>query len=225
MTKNDERGKPIVFWGSTGQAKVLTECVVYGGYHVVALFDNSREASSALAGVPLYYGMAGFEKWRLAWQIPGPIYYLVAIAGGRGKDRVEIHQKLQAQGLEPITTIHPTAFVAANAEIKAGGQILPHATICVEARLGPCCIVNTSASIDHECIVAEGVHVAPGAHLAGCVHVGRYAFIGTGATILPRVRIGEGAVVGAGAVVVDDVPPGAIVVGCPAKPLKKTPRS
>ncbi|NUR56102.1 MAG: N-acetyltransferase, partial [Acidobacteria bacterium] len=46
------------------------------------------------------------------------------------------------------------------------------------------------------------------------------AAIGTNATILGGVRIGEGALIGAGAVVVNDVPPGAIVAGVPARVLR-----
>ena len=41
--------------------------------------------------------------------------------------------------------------------------------------------------------------------------------IGTGAKVIGPVRIGEGATIGANAVVVDDVPPGATVVGAPAR--------
>ncbi len=44
--------------------------------------------------------------------------------------------------------------------------------------------------------------------------------IGTSATILCGVRIGKGAIIGAGSVVTKDVPPGAVVVGNPAKPVK-----
>jgi UDP-2-acetamido-3-amino-2,3-dideoxy-glucuronate N-acetyltransferase len=47
--------------------------------------------------------------------------------------------------------------------------------------------------------------------------VGRRASIGSGAVIMCGVRIGEGALVGAGAVVTRDVPPGAVVVGNPAR--------
>jgi len=47
--------------------------------------------------------------------------------------------------------------------------------------------------------------------------VKRGASIGSGATILCNVTIGERAIVGAGAVVTRDVPPGAIVVGNPAR--------
>jgi acetyltransferase-like isoleucine patch superfamily enzyme len=47
----------------------------------------------------------------------------------------------------------------------------------------------------------------------------RRASIGSGAVILGGVRIGEGATIGAGAVVTRDVPPGATVVGSPARAL------
>ncbi|HIJ91197.1 MAG: serine O-acetyltransferase [Desulfobulbaceae bacterium] len=46
--------------------------------------------------------------------------------------------------------------------------------------------------------------------------------IGAGAKIIGNVRIGENARIGANAVVVDDVPPGATVVGIPARIIKTT---
>lgn len=45
------------------------------------------------------------------------------------------------------------------------------------------------------------------------ISVGRNAWIGAGATILPGVSIGHDAVVAAGAVVADDVPPCSLVAG------------
>jgi acetyltransferase-like isoleucine patch superfamily enzyme len=46
------------------------------------------------------------------------------------------------------------------------------------------------------------------------------AIIGANATLLPGVVIGERGLVGAGSVVVDDVPPGAVVVGNPARIIR-----
>ena len=54
--------------------------------------------------------------------------------------------------------------------------------------------------------------------------VKRGASICSGATILCGVIIGEGATVGAGSVVTKDVPPGAVVAGNPAKPLRRQKR-
>lgn len=48
-------------------------------------------------------------------------------------------------------------------------------------------------------------------------YIEKGAIIGANATLLPGVRIGARALVGAGAVVTKDVPPGAVVVGNPAR--------
>ena len=69
------------------------------------------------------------------------------------------------------------------------------------------------ASIDHECKLADGVHVAPGATLCGCVIVDENVMTGAGSLVLPRVKIGRDSIVGVGAVVTCDVPSGVIVAG------------
>jgi acetyltransferase-like isoleucine patch superfamily enzyme len=53
------------------------------------------------------------------------------------------------------------------------------------------------------------------------VRIGKQAFIGPGAIILPDVEIGEGAVVTAGSVVTSSVPPMTVVQGNPAVPIAK----
>jgi acetyltransferase-like isoleucine patch superfamily enzyme len=49
------------------------------------------------------------------------------------------------------------------------------------------------------------------------VIVGNDVWIGRNAIVLPGITIGDGAVVGAGAVVTRDLPPYAVVAGCPAR--------
>jgi maltose O-acetyltransferase len=53
------------------------------------------------------------------------------------------------------------------------------------------------------------------------IHIGRNAWIGGGALIMPGVTVGDDAIIGAGAVVTRDVPAGATVVGNPARVLSK----
>ena len=51
--------------------------------------------------------------------------------------------------------------------------------------------------------------------------IGNDVWIGQNAVILPGVHIGDGAIIGANSVVGSDVDPYTIVVGNPAKPLRK----
>ena len=61
--------------------------------------------------------------------------------------------------------------------------------------------------------------LAPAVTLAGSVHVGRGADLGTRATCIPGVSVGAWSVIGAGAVVTRDIPDGVTAVGVPARAL------
>lgn len=187
------------------------------GLRLVALFDDTVGLASPFTDVPLYLGREGFDTWLGNVRDPTAVAFLVAIGGEHGLARVRIQGFLDSAGLRPVTAIHPTAFVAATAKLAPGCQVLAHAVVAVDCQLGVACIVNTAASVDHEGRLGDGVHLAPGARLAGCVIVDDFAMIGTGAAVLPRVRVGKGAVVGAGAVVLHDVEPWSVVAGNPAR--------
>ena len=60
-----------------------------------------------------------------------------------------------------------------------------------------------------------------GVYTKGPIIISTKAWLGTRVTVLDGVTIGVSAVVGSGSVVVRDVPPAAIVVGVPARVIKK----
>lgn len=198
---------------------MIEEALHNSDYVPVAIFDNSPSVKSPFENVPIFHGMEGFNEWRKTNQ--KEIYFVVAIGGGRGSDRRRVHQVLTSEKLLPFNVLHPTAYVSYNAVLGSGAQVLAHATVGARTELGECVIVNTAAHIDHECSIADGVHIGPGASLAGCVNIGENTFIGTNATVLPRVKIGKNVVVGAGAVITKDIPDNSTVVGNPAKELIK----
>lgn len=205
-----------VLWGSAGHAKVLANIVALHGGRVVATFDVNPNAV-ALPGVPLYIGEQGFARWADSAEPVDQIRGFVAIGGSRGHDRISIQAMFARRGLSVEAIAHPDASIDESARLGAGTQLLAQAVVAAGAVLGVACIVNHKASVDHECILGDGVHIAPGATLCGLVKVGDRAFVGAGAVVLPRLSIGADAVVGAGAVVTRDVPAGAVVAGNPAR--------
>jgi acetyltransferase-like isoleucine patch superfamily enzyme len=101
--------------------------------------------------------------------------------------------------IENGARVHSMAFVPEFSTLKTGCWVGPGAKLTNTPH--PLC-PDVS-----ECIV--GPTLMPGAKIGG------------NATILPGVTVGEQALVGAGAVVVKDVPPGAVVVGNPARVIKQ----
>lgn len=210
--------KRVIFWGGTGQAKVMRPVVEHQGVELVAVFDDTDGLAAPFPDVPLLHG-SRFDEWR-AGMASGEIGFCVTIGNPHGRARLNIAARLEAAGLVPHSAVHPTAWIAKSATIGPGAQIHAGAIIEVHSVLGNQCIVNTNASVDHECVLADAVEIGPGATLAGLVTVETAAWIATGASVLPRMRIGADAIVGAGAVVTRDVPPRTIVAGVPARKIK-----
>ena len=130
--------------------------------------------------------------------------------------------------------IHPTAFVAASADIIGRVTIDDDASIWYNATLrgdineiviGPRSNVQDNAVIhlsdDYGTYLGELVTVGHGA-IVHAATVKDEVLIGMGSCILDGAVIGERSIIGANALVTGgmEIPPGSLVVGSPAKVVK-----
>ncbi|MGO9133446.1 MAG: acetyltransferase [Methylovirgula sp.] len=117
--------------------------------------------------------------------------------------------------------IHPNATIAGDVDLQDGVVVMAGAVLQSCARLAKNTIVNTNATVDHDCHVGAHSHVATGAILCGNVTLGPGVHVGAGAVIIQGVTVGGNAVIGAGAVVLADVPENSLAVGVPARVLRR----
>ena len=114
----------------------------------------------------------------------------------------------------------PRAIIKAN-KVRIGKNVVIMDGVLMMASGG--------ITIDDDAEIAANVQLITNNHdyydrcIIPCkpIHICRNAWIGAGATILPGVTIGDNSVVGAASVVTKDVDANTVVVGNPAKVIKR----
>ena len=133
--------------------------------------------------------------------------------------RYSTARQLIAGGGELTQFIHPSVDQSWS-EIGLGSYIQEGVVVQADARIGTNCTIHTGTIVAHEAKIGNSVSITHAVSISGEAIVEDGAYIGTNATLLPKVRIGAWATVGAGAVVIRDVPDLAVVVGNPARIIK-----
>jgi sugar O-acyltransferase (sialic acid O-acetyltransferase NeuD family) len=199
-----------------GSAKVLLDIMRCAGRHEVVGFldDDASRHGASVEGLPVLGGSDLFARLRRQG-IQG-----IAFALGSNRARNALLDRARADGLEPVTAIHPSAVIASGVRVGAGVWMAAGVIVNPGCSIGDGAVINTGATVDHDCTIGEYANVSPGCHLSGRTLIGRYAFLGTGAVTLPDADIGEDAVVGAGSVVLRRVLAGCTVAGNPAREVR-----
>jgi len=206
----------VILVGGGGHARVLLDSLRLLSVQVLGIVDRDPDAvMKRVLGVPIL----GPEKVILDHD-PSEILLVNGLGGvGDTSSRRRVFQSFSARGYSFAGVVHPKAIISSTVLLSEGIQVMAGAVLNPGTTVGDNSIINTSASVDHDCRIGAHVHIAPGVTLSGTVTVGEGAHVGTAATVIQGVTIGARAIVGAGAVVLRDVASETTVVGNPARVL------
>ena len=198
----------LVVIGAGGHAKVVIDTAERSGWTVVGVIDDHSGAS--VFGYP-YLGSLSDAIFDSAWQ------FVIAI--GSNAVRAKIAAALDGR-VNWATVVDFGANVSKRATVGVGGVVFAGSVIQADAIVGRHCIVNSAASIDHDVFIGDCCHVAPRAVLTGGVRLEEGVFVGAGAVMTPLTVAGAWSTLGAGAVAVQNLEPGAVYVGVPARKIQ-----
>lgn len=190
----------MYIYGASGQARVIID-LLDEDEEIKGVFDDNPAIEEVL-GYPVQTGIPP------QFEFNHPFF----IAIGDNSVRKRIFEQLEEKA-DFSTIIHSSAIISKRSQIDEGSVIMEGVIIKVNCKIGKQVIVNTGASVDHDCLLEDFVHLAPQATLCGDITVGEGTIIGANALILPRINIGSWCKIGAGSVVTKDVPDGATWIG------------
>lgn len=124
--------------------------------------------------------------------------------------------------------IEPGAIIREGVIIGKSAVIMMGAVINIGANIGEGAMIDMNAVVGARGIVGKNCHIGAGAVIAGVLEppssdpviIEDNVLVGANAVVLEGVKIGKGAVVAAGSVVTQNVEPGVVVAGAPAKVVK-----
>lgn len=210
------KARKLAIIGAGGHGKVILDAaLLMGCWESIAFLDDSSKAMPTLLGTDILGGSTLLGTTVTADE------YDLAIGVGDNHIRAKIFQAAKALGFQFPCIIHPSATISKFTEIGEGTVLFAHSVVNPASTIGKCVIINTSASIDHDCQLGDFSHISPGVRLGGGVQIGDFSWMGIGSCTRHEITVGANCLIGAGAVVVKNIPDNTTVVGNPAAPFKR----
>lgn len=203
----------ICILGASGHGKVVLGILRALSLDVAGFYDDAPSLRGvSVMGIPVLGSLTEFSLVERGAAVSG-------IGNGA------IRKRIVAMCTKALwtTLVHPAAWVDPAASLDSGTVICAGAVLQPGVFVGCHAIVNTCASVDHDCFIGDFVHICPGVHLGGSVHISQDSWIGIGSQVIQGVRIGSNVLVGAGSTVIRDIPDNAVVMGSPARIVRYQP--
>jgi sugar O-acyltransferase (sialic acid O-acetyltransferase NeuD family) len=207
--------KNIVVFGCGGHAKVVIDILEKTKqYTIIGIIDSYVTSGTSVYG----YEVLGNETMLGELKVNAGI-----VAIGDNFIRSKMVQKIKkfSKDFNFISAIHPSAIIARGVELGGGTVVMPGSIINSDSQVGDHCIINTKASIDHDCVIEDFVSLAPGVTLGGNVNIGKHSVISLGSSVIHSIKISEHTVIGAGSTVLHDIESPVIAYGTPAKVIRR----
>lgn len=201
--------KQLIIIGASGHGKVVADIAKKKGYDQIIFLDDDTSLTEC-GGYPVVGRSSDYQNYDCD----------MFVAIGTAQIREKFLKQLECDGKNITILVHPNASIAENVLIGIGTVVVAGTVVNSGARIGKGCIINTCSSVDHDCKIANFVHVSVGAHVSGTVRIGERTWIGAGATVSNNVNICGGCMIGAGAVVIKDINEPGTYVGIPTKKVR-----
>jgi sugar O-acyltransferase (sialic acid O-acetyltransferase NeuD family) len=202
----------LIIIGSGGHSSSVMNVAIACGYSVIHFVDKKKKDLNYM-GIPLI----SINKCVNSHANEN---YFIAIGDNVRREEVynEVHSLIPNAKFPSL--MHPLSVIGLSSRIGVGSILMPGSHIGPNSKIGNFCIINTKASIDHDCNIKNFASLAPGVVTGGNVSVGKRSAIFIGSIIKHKISIGDDTVVGAASYVNEDIKNNVVAYGSPCKIIR-----
>lgn len=143
--------KHLLILGAGGFGKTVADLAEQlGCYHSIRFLDDGQHGENILGTCDRYSDFLNENTE-------------VYPAFGNNAFRKQWITRLCGEGIAVPTLIHPRAYVSPRATVGTGTVVLPMAVVNTGVTIGDGCIINIGTLVDHDTVIENWVHLAPGA--------------------------------------------------------------
>jgi sugar O-acyltransferase (sialic acid O-acetyltransferase NeuD family) len=133
------------------------------------------------------------------------------------QNRLLLYLKLKKIGYILPNIIDNSSNLSEFVTLKEGIFVGKNTIINSNTTIGNCVILNSRATIEHDCEIGDFTNIATSVVINGNVKIGKKCFLGSGTVVRNGVSIGENSIIGMGSIVIKDMPSNIIAFGNPCK--------
>ena len=182
--------KKLAIIGAGGHGKVVGEIALLNQYETIDFFDDRfREIKSFPFTI---VNTLDYLKEHLK------DYDAFFVAIGNNQIRSEKIEWFKNHKMNVVSLIHPKSTFSKFSSLGIGTCVMANAVVNPGTLIKEGVIINTSSSVDHDCVIEDFAHISPNCSLSGDVRIGKFTHLGTGTSVYPGVHIGNDVKTGIG---------------------------
>jgi len=201
--------RSLVIIGAGGHAVSVANVALSMGYKIECFVDGDKGGLDLL-GIRIISDLGKLKNIN-------ELSFAIAIGDNSARERVYNEMIAAKPSLHFPALVHASAVISFFSDIECGALIMPLSIIGPNSKIGKFCIINTRASLDHDCLMLDYSSLAPAVVTGGNVTIGKRSAVSIGASIKHGLQVGDDTIVGAHSYLNRDLPNKCVAYGVPAK--------
>ena len=207
--------KTLCIYGCGGMGRELADLAPrIDQWENIIFIDDNKDSPLVVDDIPVFTledAQVEYNKSELEF----------IISAGEPAVRERLSYKLKEADMVEARIIDNNFILSKFSSIGKGTIVHTGATVTVNVHIGKSCLLNKHCVIGHDVNVGDYTVISPNVTIGGNVNIGSNCYIGSGAIIRNGISIGDNSIIGMGAVILKDVEQSSVMVGNPAKLLRK----